>query len=90
VVREGDTVVFLGDYIDRGPNSKECVDAILSLQQDVAAEVVCLCGNHEDWFMRTLRDHSRAKRSFQASSAARRVLTTGGASNRGHTLAGLP
>lgn len=59
VVREGDTVVFLGDYIDRGPNSKECVDAILAFQQDVTAEVVCLCGNHEDWLLRTLRDYSR-------------------------------
>jgi serine/threonine protein phosphatase 1 len=58
-VTDGDVVVFLGDYIDRGPNSKECVDAILELQQDGAAEVVCLCGNHEDWFLRTRRDYHR-------------------------------
>jgi Calcineurin-like phosphoesterase len=58
-VTEGDVVVFLGDYIDRGPNSKECVDAILGLQHDSAAEVVCLCGNHEDWFLRTQRDYRR-------------------------------
>ena len=53
----GDTVVFLGDYIDRGPDSKGCVDAILGFQREVEAEVVCLLGNHEDWFLRTLRDH---------------------------------
>jgi serine/threonine protein phosphatase 1 len=57
VVRDGDVVVFLGDYIDRGRGSKECVDAILSLQHEIAAEVVCLCGNHEDWLLRTMRDH---------------------------------
>jgi serine/threonine protein phosphatase 1 len=57
VVSGADVVVFLGDYIDRGPNSKECVDAILALQHDIAAEVVCLCGNHEDWFLRTRRDY---------------------------------
>ncbi len=54
-----DTVVFLGDYIDRGPHSRGCVDAVLRFQRDVRAAVVYLRGNHEDWFLRTLRDHSR-------------------------------
>ena len=57
VTSEGDVVVFLGDYIDRGPESKACVDAILALKHDVAAEVVCLRGNHEDWLLRTQRDY---------------------------------
>jgi len=56
---DGDTVVFLGDYIDRGPNSKECVDRILAFRRHVPADVVCLCGNHEDWFLRTVRDYRR-------------------------------
>ena len=55
----GDTFVFLGDYIDRGPDTKGCVDAILSFQRQVEAEVVCLIGNHEDWLLRTLRDYHR-------------------------------
>ena len=55
----GDTIVFLGDYIDRGPDTKGCVDAILGFQRSVSAEVVCLLGNHEDWFLRTWRDHRR-------------------------------
>jgi serine/threonine protein phosphatase 1 len=54
-----DTVVFLGDYIDRGPDTRGCVDVILAFRRDVSAEVVCLLGNHEDWLLRTLRDHSR-------------------------------
>jgi len=58
-VGEGDTVVFLGDYIDRGPDTRGCVDAILAFRRDVPAEVVCLLGNHEDWLLRTLRDYSR-------------------------------
>jgi serine/threonine protein phosphatase 1 len=56
-VRPGDVMVFLGDYIDRGPNTKECVDRILALQHELPGAVVCLCGNHDDWFLRTLRDH---------------------------------
>ena len=58
-VGEGDDVVFLGDYIDRGPDTKGCVNAILGLQREISAEVVCLLGNHEDWLLRTLRDHGR-------------------------------
>jgi serine/threonine protein phosphatase 1 len=58
-VAGGDTVVFLGDYIDRGPDTKGCLDAILEFQRGVSAEVVCLRGNHEDWFLRTLRDYER-------------------------------
>ena len=54
-----DSVVFLGDYIDRGPDSKGCVDAILEFQREVTADVVCLRGNHEDWFLRTLGDYGR-------------------------------
>lgn len=55
----GDTVVFLGDYIDRGPDTRGCVDAILGFTRQVDAEVVCLIGNHEDWLLRTLRDYRR-------------------------------
>lgn len=35
------------------------MDAILRFQREVDADVVCLIGNHEDWLLRTLRDHSR-------------------------------
>jgi Calcineurin-like phosphoesterase len=54
-----DTIVFLGDYIDRGRDARGCIDAILEFQRTVAAEVVCLRGNHEDWLLRTLHDYRR-------------------------------
>ena len=54
-----DTIVFLGDYIDRGPDSKACIDRILRLQREAGANVVCLRGNHEDWLLRTIDDHTR-------------------------------
>jgi serine/threonine protein phosphatase 1 len=56
VASEHDVVVFLGDYIDRGPGTKDCIDAVLGFQRATPAEVVCLCGNHEDWLLQTLRD----------------------------------
>jgi serine/threonine protein phosphatase 1 len=58
-VGSGDTIVFLGDYIDRGPDTRGCVDSILAFQDEVSAKVVCLLGNHEEWFLRTLRDARR-------------------------------
>jgi serine/threonine protein phosphatase 1 len=54
-----DTVVFLGDYIDRGPDSRGCIDRILELTAATPATVVGLLGNHEEWFLRTHTDHAR-------------------------------
>lgn len=39
------SVVFLGDYIDRGPDSRGVVETILELEQ--YCRVICLLGNHE-------------------------------------------
>jgi serine/threonine protein phosphatase 1 len=51
-----DTVVFLGDYIDRGADSRGVVDAVLAFRGRAAARVVCLIGNHEEWLLKSLRD----------------------------------
>jgi len=36
-----------------------CLEAVLEFRREVKAPVVCLCGNHEDSLLRTLRDHRR-------------------------------
>jgi serine/threonine protein phosphatase 1 len=48
------TIVFLGDYVDRGPDSREVIDTILELSQ--RCTVVPLLGNHEEMFREFLRD----------------------------------
>ncbi|MGM5028319.1 metallophosphoesterase family protein [Tardiphaga sp. 862_B3_N4_1] len=40
--------IFLGDYIDRGPKSRETVDYLIDLQRADPDHVICLKGNHED------------------------------------------
>ena len=40
-----DTIIFLGDYIDRGPDSKTVVDTVIELENQ--CRVVTLIGNHE-------------------------------------------
>jgi serine/threonine protein phosphatase 1 len=52
----GDTVVCLGDYLDRGPSSKAVVEFLMSLSDQTAAKVVCLRGNHEDSWLRVVRE----------------------------------
>jgi serine/threonine protein phosphatase 1 len=39
--------VFLGDYVDRGPQSAQVLTRLLALQSEHPADVICLMGNHE-------------------------------------------
>jgi serine/threonine protein phosphatase 1 len=45
-----DMVIFLGDYIDRGPSSKEVVDLLLNFKKDHPLTRF-LRGNHEDMML---------------------------------------
>ena len=40
-----DTIVTLGDYVDRGPDSKGVIDFLIDLGK--SHKLVCLKGNHE-------------------------------------------
>ena len=42
-----DLLIFLGDYIDRGPDPGRCLQYIFAFQQQYPDVVVCLMGNHE-------------------------------------------
>jgi len=44
---EEDLLVFLGDYVDRGPDSVQCLQYVYDLQHSSPDSVVCLLGNHE-------------------------------------------
>jgi len=52
---EKPTVVLLGDYIDRGPASRQVIDRIVSLMSEDWCDVVALMGNHEDALIRFVR-----------------------------------
>jgi len=49
-------LIFIGDYVDRGPDSRAVIDAVMALQADPRFEVVALKGNHEDALLRVLDD----------------------------------
>ena len=44
----GYTLVFLGDYIDKGPDSAGVIDILMQLQARSAHPSICLKGNHDD------------------------------------------
>ncbi len=53
-----DSLVFLGDYIDRGPDSFQVVDFLVSLKKR-HADIVFLKGNHEEMLDRYLSGKDR-------------------------------
>lgn len=55
--READeTLVLLGDYIDRGPDSPGVLRRILELRDQLGERLVLLVGNHEQWLLELLRN----------------------------------
>ena len=52
--------VYLGDYIDRGPDSRYVLDRLI--ERGEIHEMVCLKGNHESFLLDFLRDPELLKR----------------------------
>lgn len=53
-LRPDDTLVFMGDYVDRGPRAKDVVEFVRHLPSQTRAKVVPLRGNHEDAWLRVI------------------------------------
>jgi serine/threonine protein phosphatase 1 len=51
-IRPDDTVVMLGDAIDRGPDSRGVVEQLLALRE--RTRLVCILGNHEQMLLDAL------------------------------------
>ena len=50
--------IFLGDYIDRGPDSRGVVDFLIDLQTWSPDEIICLMGNHEAMLLAAIDDEA--------------------------------
>jgi serine/threonine protein phosphatase 1 len=55
---ETDTLVFLGDLVDRGADAPCCVSHILQMSRENPERVICLRGNHEQMLMDFLKGYS--------------------------------
>lgn len=50
-------LVFVGDYVDRGPDSKKLLDDLIALKEaDLPYERIFLKGNHENGLLEFLKD----------------------------------
>lgn len=45
--REDARIVFLGDYVDRGENSRGVLLALYQASRNLPEQIICLMGNHE-------------------------------------------
>lgn len=51
---EGGKIIFLGDYIDRGPNNKKVLETVMNPPDNW--NFICLLGNHEQMFLDSYLD----------------------------------
>jgi len=49
-----DTLYLLGDYIDRGPDSRGVIETILRMQEE-GFDIRPICGNHEEMLLLAIR-----------------------------------
>ena len=50
-----DRLYFLGDYVDRGPDSKGVLDLLMQMERE-GYSMVCLRGNHEERMLNSRKD----------------------------------
>lgn len=60
---KSDELYFIGDYIDRGPNSKGVIDFIMDLQQKEYT-LRLLLGNHEEYCLKAYDEDQNKKSIF--------------------------
>lgn len=74
-----DQLIFLGDYVDRGPDSKGVLDRLIDLKR--SPNVICLRGNHEIMMSgaRGGRDDFRFWGTFGGIEALESYSSDGGA-----------
>ena len=70
------TLVFLGDYIDRGPSSKEVIERLMTLEQQRAC--IFLRGNHEAMALDALGDGDESRVAWLRNGGEQTLISYGG------------
>lgn len=80
----GGTVVFLGDYIDRGPDSGPVLDRLMAGPPDTNWRWICLSGNHEAMMVEAIETGDAAQ--WLRNGGAEALRSFGGRVSREHLM----
>jgi serine/threonine protein phosphatase 1 len=73
----GDTLACVGDYCDRGPDTRRVIDLLLDLEQRPGLSTVFLRGNHEDMWLAYLGRDGHWGESWMANGGDHAVASYG-------------
>lgn len=59
LVNRVDEIVFVGDYVDRGPASREVLDILVELKASRLSQVTLLRGNHDNALLEFIQSGNR-------------------------------
>ncbi len=76
-LKAADRIVFLGDYIDRGPESKGVVSYLITMAKSADYDTVFLKGNHEDMLLGYLGFDGRYGEMFLANGGQATLASYG-------------
>lgn len=71
-----DTIVVLGDYIDRGPDSRGVIEQLITLSE--RCELVPILGNHEEMLLRALANPTSGALQAWLNSGGKATLSSYG------------
>jgi len=76
-LRTTDTLSLLGDYVNKGPNSRGVLDYIMQLQT-AGYQVHCIRGNHEQELLDTIHGTPNANNMWKSAAERNMVLASFG------------
>ena len=86
-------VVFIGDYIDRGPSAPLTIELLLDFERSITARahtsVTFLCGNHDEYFARFLDHRGIVDAVIEGHPKPRDLIYTTSAADGTSYLTGL-
>ena len=82
-VRQEDTIIFLGDYIGRGPSSKEVISTLIELRKK-NKNVFFLLGNHENLLLEYVRSPDEALIPYLRQQSIEAFLSSYGQEDLSH------
>ena len=83
-----DLVVVLGDYVDRGPDSRGVIDRLIELKERL--NLVCLRGNHEQMMVEAYRGGRSEKKMWLGVGGVQTLGSYGVFPGRSGTLDEVP